>query len=276
MVLWCFAWTKSFISNPGENPTNHSWQQITSSADLCKEFCAFILHTVTWDLKRITASAFALLKFKTPSSALHCAQRRWVQFHLKLECHCGVRTGLQTEWVVAVWDQLCQSFGMPAHLFCTVLSAGETGLAERLVHSEFLLRTVGMVTFLAPLRKHTPLCRLTGWDSEVVQLEGPSWLISWNNSSITCCVQLQRDTQDQNHASVNFQRHTLPLWLLVCVSRSGQNGSSVRGRSAGISLEQRSSSASCVFDRKWTMPWGFFSFFSLSSSEHLKVYLYQK
>lgn len=81
---------------------------------------------------------------------------------LKPEWRRSVRTNMQTnallERVVAVWDQLCQSSGMPALLFFTVLSAGGTGLADRLVHSEFLLRTVGMVIFFGkPAQAHAPL-----------------------------------------------------------------------------------------------------------------------
>lgn len=131
--------------------------------------------------------------------------------------------------MMALWDQLCQSFGMPALLFFAILSAGEKGLADRLVHLGFLLRTVGMVIFLARLGKRTPRWRPNDCNSEVVlawRLIKARVLADLDIKSI-----LRSDGALGIIHSVNFQRHTFLLWLLVCVSRSGLNGSSVQGRS---------------------------------------------
>lgn len=287
---------------------------MTSSADFCKEFCAFILIT-GHNLKRITAYAFApfngnrcksqvhfveiwemlfwenlpwrgapphslgyqrhqpsegelwtcqnvaafgAARLSRPSLVLHWAHVRpssensflctalcTVQVsaaHLKLEWRCSVRTDLQTLCLVALWDPLCQSFGMLALLFFTVFSAGETGLADCLALSGFLLRTAGMVIF---------------WHAFTSTRPSSDWTTGTRKWS----------TQDQNRPSVNFEWQTLPLWLLVCVSRWD--------RMAPVFLQYffwvKKLICLLRFWQEMNQAWRFLFIFSLSPSKHFKV-----
>lgn len=120
-----------------------------------------------------------------------------------------------------------------------VLSAGDAGLADRLVRTGFLLRTMGMVFFFfTSTHTLTQPEMQDDWSLEVILLQVLSTADVWEKSASKGVSRVR--------PTLNSERRTFAVAAFgVC-----QRVRTERLRRPRERRKERSSSASCVHDRK--------------------------